>query len=103
MKYLYLRYLNFRLWLIRRRLRRMGFTATPVATPPRLKSRQMPTIPTLNRKAERLDHIKIGIACFGVASMWLIFFLRQSGPVEVKPSPDVPITRYNLISSQHHE
>lgn len=103
MKYLYLRYLNFRLWLIRRRLRRMGFTATPVATPPGLKSGQMPTIPILNRQAERLDYIKIGIACFGVASMWLIFFLRQSAPVDLSPDrfSNLPSTPHN--QTHHHE
>ena len=85
MKYLYLRYLNFRLWLLRRRLhrrfRRLGLTKDA----PKV-DRTVSSHPTDSR--EVLDYLKIAIGVAGLLSMWLIFFLHQNSPIEVRPSSD---------------
>jgi len=84
MKYLYLRYLNFRLWLLRRRLhrrlRRLGIAKDVPKT-----GRPVSGQPSGSR--EIFDCIKIAIGVIGIISMWLIFFLHQNGAAEARPTP----------------
>lgn len=85
MKYLYLRYLNFRLWLLRRRLnlhhrlKRMGLTDAVPKT-------DRPVFRHSSNSRELLDYIKIAVGVIGIVSMWLIFFLHQNGVAEVRPT-----------------
>jgi hypothetical protein len=80
MKYFYLRYLNFRLWRLRRRLRRLGFTEVASKVDQRIFDH-----PPDSRKI--LDCIKIAVGAIAIISMWLIFFLHQNGTAEAKPTP----------------
>ena len=70
MKYLYLRYLNFRLWLIRRRLRRMNLHSG--SAPYHMKSH---SVTSVDEQRLALDWIKIGMIASAVLSMWVIFGL----------------------------
>jgi len=73
---------NFRVWLLRRRLRRMGFTeATNPATAqsPR-RVMEKPWIRNL------VDSIKIGLITVGIV-IWVVFYLRTAEPTEIALPP----------------
>lgn len=96
MKFLYLQFLRLRVWMLRRRLRRMGFRAAADRTHAHtLLHLKMDRAQRPNRV---LRWIEIGLLIVGFA-LWLIFYLRIAGPIppQAKPLP-------NTIKAQpHHE
>lgn len=80
MKYLYLQFLRVRVWLLRRRLRRMGFREaadrTNAQTLLHLK------MDHARRPNRILRWIEIGLLIVGLA-IWLIFYLRIAEPIRI--------------------
>ena len=89
MKYLYLQFLRLRVWLLRRRLRRMGFRdaadRTHGQTLLHLK------MDHAKRPSRILRWIEIGLLIVGLA-IWLIFYLRIVGPIPPQAKPSLPNT-----------
>jgi hypothetical protein len=88
MKYLYLYYLNLRLWALRRRLRRLRPQAPVYRTRPE-RSVFQPEDFEIQRLL--LDWIKVGLLAASLVSFWLIFGLRLAEPLQiVLPPPGRP-------------
>ena len=86
MKYLYLRYLNFRLWLIRRRLRRMNLHSG--SAPYHMKSH---SVTSVDEQRLALDWIKVGMIASAVLSMWVIFGLLCLEHLPIIAPPLLPL------------
>ena len=77
MKYPYLQFRNLRVWLLRRRLRQMGFREVADRTSAEtLLHLQMDSTET---QRLILDCIKIGLMAVAVLSMWLFFWTSLAG------------------------
>ena len=95
MKYLYLQFLRLRVWLLRRRLRRMGFREAADKTHGQtLLHLKMEHAQRPNRI---LRWIEIGLLIVGLA-IWLLFYLRIAEPVRPQAKPSLPDT----IEAQLH-
>jgi hypothetical protein len=83
MKYLYLQYLKVRVWLLRRRLRRLGFRDVANTTHPltllRLK------IEHVGRPNRLIRWLEVGLLLIGLA-IWLHVYLRIPNSVSA-PQP----------------
>ena len=95
MKYLYLQILRLRVWLLRRRLRRMGFREaadrTNAQTLLHLK------MDHAKRPTRILRWIEVAILIAGLA-IWLIFYLRIAEPIQITvPKSSFP----EAITPQH--
>jgi hypothetical protein len=84
MKYLYLYYLNLRLWALRRRLRRLRPQAPVYRTRPE-RSVFQPEDFEIQRLL--LDWIKVGLLAASLVSFWLIFGLRLTEPLQITLPP----------------
>jgi hypothetical protein len=85
MKYPYLQFRNLRVWLLRRRLRQMGFReVADRASAQTLLRLQMDAS---NSQRLILDWIKIGLITVAVLSMWLIFGFRLLEPIQIVVPP----------------
>ena len=85
MNYLYLQFVNLRVWLLRRHLRKMGFSAIAQQT----SARTLLHLPKAHFEQEKLilDWIKVVLTAFAIVSMWLIFWLRAIEPIVVVLPP----------------
>jgi hypothetical protein len=82
MKYLYLQYLKVRVWMLRRRLRRLGFRDVAENTPPltllRLK------IEHVERPSQIMRWLEIGLLITGLA-LWFKCYFRIAEHFETAP------------------
>jgi hypothetical protein len=84
MKYLYLYYLNLRLWALRRRLRRLRPQAPVYRSRPE-RDVFLPEDFEIQRLL--LDWIKVGLLAASLVSFWLIFGLRLTEPLQIVIPP----------------